>query len=382
MPGAYYMPPVNLIERGALARIGEWAGNLGGKKALIVAAEGDFGRKQGEMILESLKRDALKGEIFAGAGPNPTDRMVEAGLTAFRSCSCDMVVAVGGGSAMDCAKAIALLAANGGRIADYDGVNCSGTDLPPLIAVNTTAGTGSEVTGVAVITDTQRQIKMTIIDWRITPRVSVNDPELMVSMPASLTAATGFDALSHAVEACVSRASSPISDALAIQSIALVFRWLPAAVDDGGNLEAREGMCHAAFLAGLAFNNSGLGLVHALSHPISALYHLPHGVVNAVLLPVVERYNLPVAVNRFAVMARAMNVAVTWHSAGENADKAIQAMERLRQQVKLPSRLGRLGVKEKDLEALAWEAAGERVAAGNPRSFSRDALVQLYRDAL
>lgn len=382
MPGAYYMPPVNLIERGALSRIGEWAGNLGGKKALIVAAEGDFGRSQGEMVLAFLRKDGLDGEVFAGAGPNPTDLMVEAGLDAFRRCGCNLIVAVGGGSSMDCAKAIGLVAANGGKIADYDGVNRARRDLPPLIAVNTTAGTGSEVTGVAVITDTRREAKMTIIDWRITPRVSVNDPELMVSMPPSLTAATGFDALSHAVEACVSNASSPISNALAYQSISLVFKWLPRAVAEGSDMDAREGMCHAAFLAGLAFNNSALGLVHALSHPLSAHYHLPHGVVNAVLLPVVERYNLPVAMERFAVMARAMGVAVTWHSPGENAGKAIQAMETLRRQVGLPSGLGGLGVKEEDLVRLAGEAERERVAAGNPRGFSREVLVQLYRNAL
>jgi alcohol dehydrogenase len=261
-------------------------------------------------------------------------------------------------------------------------VHRSTRDLPPLIAVNTTAGTGSEVTGVAVITDTQRQTKMTLIDWRITPRVSVNDPELMASMPASLTAATGFDALSHAVESYVSNASSPISEALAHQSIKLVFRWLPLAVSDGGNMEARDGMCHAAFLAGLAFNNSALGLVHALSHPVSARYHLPHGVVNAALLSVVERYNLPVAVDRFASMARAMGVALTWHSAGENAEKALGAMETLRRQLKLSSGLAALGVKEEDLPQLAAEAAEERVAAGNPRTFNREVLVQLYRDAL
>lgn len=382
MPGSYYMPPVNLINRGALSRVGQWVKNLAGHKALIVASLGDYGQKQGDMVEDVLERDGLGGEVYAGAGPNPTDLMVEQGLEAFRSCSCDMVIAIGGGSAMDCAKAIALLASNGGNIADYDGVNRSTRDLPPLIAINTTAGTGSEVTGVAVITDTRRQAKMTIIDWRLTPRVSVNDPELMVSMPPSLTAATGFDALSHAVESYVSNASSPISEALAHQSIKLIFRWLPLAVRDGGNMEAREGMCHAAFLAGLAFNNSALGLVHALSHPISARYHLPHGVVNATLLSVVERYNLPVVVERFAAMARAMGVAVTWHSEGENAEKAIQAMEALRRELNLPSGLGGLGVKEEDLPELAAEAEKEIVASGNPRTFNREVLVQLYRDAL
>ncbi|QVL35879.1 iron-containing alcohol dehydrogenase [Aminirod propionatiphilus] len=380
MPGSYFMPPVNLIERGALRKVGFWARSLGGKRALVVASLGAFGESQGRSVLEVLEEAGLAGSVWAGAGPNPTDLMVAEGAGRYRSDGADFLVAVGGGSAMDCAKAIGLVVTGGGVIADYEGLHRSAKDLPPLIAVNTTAGTGSEVTNAAVITDTERHVKMTILDWRITPRLSVNDPEMMVSMPPSLTAATGMDALSHAVEAYVSIQASPITDSLAYKATELIFLNLPRAVRDGGDIEAREGMCHAAFLAGLAFSNSGLGYVHALSHPLSARYDLAHGVVNAVLLPAVERFNLPVAMDKLAYLARAMEVALSWRSERENAERSLKAMEGLRSEIGLAGRLASLGVRLDDLPGLAREASLEIVGKGNPREGSVAALEQIYRD--
>ncbi len=380
MPGSYFMPPVNLIERGALRKIGRWARSMGGRRALVVASLGAFGESQGGSVLAALEEEGLQGSVWAGVGPNPTDRMVVEGVDRYRSCGCDFLVAVGGGSAMDCAKAVGLVVSGGGVIADYEGLHRSTQDLPLLVAVNTTAGTGSEVTNAAVITDTKRHVKMTILDWRITPRISVNDPELTVSMPPSLTASTGMDALSHAVEAYVCRQASPITDALACKAVELIFRWLPRVFREGSDLEAREGMCHAAFLAGMAFSNSGLGYVHALSHPLSARYDLPHGLVNAVLLPPVERYNLPVAAPRLAELASAMGAALAWHSERENAERALKAVEDLRRELGLPGRLASLGVKVDDLPELALEASREIVGKGNPREASAAVLEQLYRD--
>lgn len=380
MPGSYFMPPVNLIERGALKRMGYWARSLGGKRALVVASLGDVGKNQGRAVLEALEAAGLEGKLWAGAGPNPTDRMVEEASERYVAAACDFLVAVGGGSAMDCAKAVGLVVSGGGAIADYEGLHRSTKDLPLLVTVNTTAGTGSEVTNAAVITDTTRQVKMTLIDWRITPRLSVNDPEMMVSMPPHLTASTGMDALSHAVEAYVCLQASPITDSLAYKAVELIYRWLPRAFDDGADMEAREGMCHAAFLAGLAFSNSGLGYVHALSHPLSARYDLPHGVVNAVLLPAVERFNLPVAASKLASLARAMEAALSWRSEGENAERALKGFEDLRSRLGLSGRLASLGVRAADLPELAREASGEIVGKGNPREASAAALEQIYHD--
>ncbi|MBA4364898.1 MAG: L-threonine dehydrogenase [Coprothermobacter sp.] len=383
MPGTYYMPGVNLIHRGALNDVGTWAQNLGGTRGLIVASMGSYGEEQGKMVAEVLAKSGIQSIVYAGAGPNPTDVMVMNGVELYKDQHCDLLVAIGGGSAIDCAKGIGLIISNGGTIEQYEGADRVSRSLPPFITVNTTAGTGSEVTSVAVLTDSRTHHKMTIVDWRLTADVSVNDPQLMVTMPPALTAATGMDALSHAIEAYVATNATALTDALAYEAIVLVFQWLPAAFEHGEDVAARYGMCNAAFLAGLAFNNSGLGYVHALSHPLTGKYGLPHGVLNAVLLPAVMRWNAVLAGTRMAKIAVAMGAGHPWRTDRENAEKAVTGVEDMNRRLKMPSGLAAMGVRESDIPALAEEAMEELVGKTNPRQVaSVEQMRRLYLDSM
>lgn len=306
MTYTYLNPKVALMGAGCVKEIGKHAKDLGGTKALIVSGKSKHGEKLAFDIYKILEASGLEAVIFAGADPNPTDTSAMEGAEIYRKENCNMIIAVGGGSPMDCAKAVGIVVYNGGMINDYEGVGKVTKGIPPLITVNTTAGTASEMTSFTIITDTKRHIKMAIVDPRITPDVAVNDPELMVSMPPALTAATGMDALTHAVEAYVSTMATPTTDAAAIKSIKLISKYLREAVAHGEDLRARDMMAHAEYLAGIAFNNASLGYVHSMAHQLGGLYDLPHGVCNAILLPYVEAYNKQVVPERFADIAKAM----------------------------------------------------------------------------
>jgi len=382
VPGTYHIPTTNLIEPGCIKKTGEWTKILGGEKALIVSSPDEYGKKLGKMVEEILSVDGIKSCLYAGAGSNPTDEMVMMGSEEFNNNNCDIIIAIGGGSAIDCAKGIALVARSGKNINEFEGVNKSQNNVPPLIAINTTSGTGSEVSSFTVISDSLTGRKMTIVDWRITPTVSINDAELALSMPKSLTAATGMDAFSHAIEAIVADNSTPITDALSFEAIQLINEWLPVAFEDGQNLKARTEMCHGAFLAGIAFNNSGLGLVHALSHPVTSMYGFPHGVINSLLLPAVIKFNMVSSISKYSRVATAMKVAIPWHTDHENAQKVIPAVIKLIKKLNLPNGLKDLGVKADDIPALSKAANEEIVGRSNPRKANIIMINQIYNDAM
>lgn len=281
----FFMPTTNLIGAGAINTIGTQLQNLGAKKVLIVTDA--FLSKIGvaNRIKGLIEDEGMEAVIFDGAEPNPTDKNVDAGFKVWKKEKCDSLVTLGGGSSHDCGKGIGLLASNGGKIHDYEGIDQSKNPFVPYVAVNTTAGTASEMTRFCIITDTKRKVKMAIVDWRVTAKVSINDPEVMAGMPPGLTAATGMDALTHAVEAYVSTAATPITDAAALMAMELIAEYLPKAVANGDNMVARDRMAYAQFLAGMAFNNASLGYVHAMAHQLGGFYNLPHGVCNAILLP-------------------------------------------------------------------------------------------------
>ncbi len=379
----YFMPTVNLMGVGAHKQIPAQVKTLGGTNIFLVTDK-FLGRPGGmaDDIKKMLEAEGIKVTVYAGAEPNPTDKNVHDGVQLYQESGADAILSLGGGSSHDCAKGIGLVAANGGHIRDLEGLGKVKKSMPPLIAVNTTAGTGSEMTSCAVITNTSNHVKMAIADWRVTPTVSVNDPLLMVGMPPALTAATGMDALTHAVEAYVSVIATPVTDSAALMSIKLVAENLRNAVANGQNMEARDKMAYAEFLGGMAFNNAFLGYVHAMAHQLGGFYNLPHGVCNAVLLPHVEEFNLIACPARFADIAVAMGENITGLSVRAAADKALAAIKKLSADVGIPAGLAELGVKEADFPTMAQNAMKDICSTTNPRLATLDDVIGIYKAAM
>lgn len=378
----YFIPTVNLMGVGAHKEIPGQVKSLGGTNVLIVT-DAFLGRPGGmaDDIKAMIEADGVKVTVFAGAEPNPTDVNVHDGYKVYQECGANMILSLGGGSSHDCGKGIGLVA-NGGHIRDYEGINKSSKPMPPFIAVNTTAGTASEMTRFCIITNTSNHVKMAIVDWRVTPNVAINDPLLMVGMPAALTAATGMDALTHAVEAYVSTAATPVTDSAALMAIKLISENLRCAVANGQNMVARDKMAYAEFLAGMAFNNASLGHVHAMAHQLGGFYNLPHGVCNAILLPHVESFNLIACPERFVDIAEAMGENVEGLSIRDGADRALAAIKKLSSDVGIPAGLTELGVKEKDLEIMAGNAMKDACSFTNPRIATKEDVISIYKAAL
>lgn len=378
----YYIPTVNLMGIGAANEIGNQVKVLGGSRILLVTDAFLAESGMADDIKAKIEAVGAKVIVYAGAEPNPTDKNVHDGLKVFQENECDMIISLGGGSSHDCAKGIGIVATNGGNIRDYEGIDKSTKPMPPFIAVNTTAGTASEMTRFCIITDTDRKVKMAIVDWRVTPNVAINDPLLMVGMPPALTAATGMDALTHAIEAYVSTAATPVTDSAAVMAIKLISQNLRKAVANGQNIEARDKMAYAEFLAGMAFNNASLGYVHAMAHQLGGFYNLPHGVCNAILLPHVSRFNIIACPERFADIARFMGENTEGLSVRAAADVAIEAIKQLSADVGIPTGLRELGVKEEDIEVMAENAMKDACSLTNPRAATLEDVKEIYRQAL
>ena len=378
----FFIPTVNMMGEGCLESAIASLGGYGYRRALIVTDAWLEKAGVAAKVAGLLEKAGIAAEIFSGAQPNPTIGNVEAGLERLRAADCDCVVSLGGGSPHDCAKGIALVAANGGSIADYEGVDRSAKPQLPLIAINTTAGTASEMTRFCIITDEARHIKMAIVDRHVTPLLSVNDPLLMLAKPAALTAATGMDALTHAVEAYVSTAATPITDACALKAVSMIAANLRQAVADGQDVAAREAMAYAQFLAGMAFNNASLGYVHAMAHQLGGFYNLPHGVCNAVLLPHVEAFNAEGSAERLADIAAAMGVALAGASAAQNAANCLDGIRKLSVDVGIPKGLLDLGVKDGDIPTLAANALKDACGLTNPRRADQADIEGIFRAAL
>lgn len=379
----FYIPTVTLMGIGSHKEIGRQIQVLGGKKPLLVTDKGVTNAGLTEKIVELIKKDVgLDVIVFDETVPNPTDKNVHDGLKVFNENNCDTIISLGGGSSHDCAKGIGIVATNGGNIRDYEGIDKSSRPMPPFIAINTTAGTASEMTRFCIITNTDTKVKMAIVDWRVTPNVAINDPLLMIGMPPSLTAATGMDALTHAVEAYVSTIATPVTDACALQAISLISKYLRPAVANGEDIEARDKMAYAEYLAGMAFNNASLGYVHAMAHQLGGFYDLPHGVCNAILLPHVERFNLIAKVDRFVDIAKAMGENVDGLSTREAAEKALKAIEKLSQDVGIPAGLKELGVKKEDIPIMAKNAMKDACGLTNPRCPTPQDVIDIYESAL
>ena len=378
----FYIPCVSLFGPGCSKEVGERAHNLGAKKVLIVTDEGLFKFGVADTIASYLKAANVDYHIFPGAEPNPTDINVLKGVQAYNDNQCDFIISLGGGSSHDCAKGIGLVTAGGGNIRDYEGIDKSTVPMTPLIAINTTAGTASEMTRFCIITNTDTHVKMAIVDWRCTPLMAIDDPKLMVAKPAGLTAATGMDALTHAVEAYVSTAANPITDACAEKAITMISQWLSPAVANGENIEARDAMSYAQYLAGMAFNNASLGYVHAMAHQLGGFYNLPHGVCNAILLPHVCEFNLIACPDRYAKIAELMGVDIQHLTVNEAAYAAIDAIRELSKAVGIPSGLTELNVKESDLTVMAENAQNDACMLTNPRKANHAQVVEIFKAAM
>lgn len=376
------LPKISLHGEGAIADLISLLAQRAPGKALVVT-DGqlvDLGLLDG--LFAGLEAASLPYALFRDVTPNPTSELVDAGYASFLDHQCDYLIAFGGGSPIDTAKAIKILTANPGPATAYAGVGKVAQPGVFLVAINTTAGTAAELTSNAVITDSQRHVKEVIISTHLIPDIAVDDPAVMRAIPAPVTAATGMDALTHAIEAYVSLGAHTLTDHSALEAIRVISRWLPRAVAQGDDGEAREMMAYGQYLAGMAFNSAGLGLVHALAHQPGATHNLPHGVCNAILLPVVEAFNRPAAAARFARVAQAMGVDTQTMTEEQASEAAIDAIRALSAQVGIPAGFRALGIREQDIEGWLDNALADPCAPCNPQPASREQVRALYLQAL
>lgn len=379
----FLMPSVNFFGPGVIAKIGDRAKMLNMHKPLIVTTEGLSKIDNGpvKQTIASLEKAGVDYAVFTGAEPNPKIRNVQAGKKMYQDENCDSIITVGGGSAHDCGKGIGIVLTNGDDISKLAGVETLKNPLPPLMAVNTTAGTGSELTRHAVITNEKTHLKFVVVSWRNIPLVSFNDPILMLDIPKNITAATGCDAFVQAIEPYVSVDHNPITDSQCKEAIQLIQTALPEVVANGHNIEARTKMVEAEMLAGMAFNNANLGYVHAMAHQLGGQYDAPHGVCCALLLTTVEEYNLIACPERFAELAKVMGFDTTGLTLYEAAQKSIDGMREMCRLVGIPSSIKEIGAKPEDFEMMAKNALKDGNAFSNPRKGTVEDIVKLYQKA-
>lgn len=366
----------------AIAQVGESALRLGAKKVFLVTDCGVKNNNWVEKALFYLKQAGLEYVVWSNITSNPKDEEVAEGAKAYLSSQCDAVLAVGGGSPIDSAKAIVIVASNGGRIQDYEGINKIKKPLPPMIAVPSTAGSGSEVSQFAIIVDKQRKIKMAIISKSLVPDIAIIDPLLLQTKDSRLTSATGIDALSHAIESYVSLAATDLTDVHALQAIRLIAANLRESVACRTNMKAKSAMAMASLHAGLAFSNAILGATHAMTHQVDGLLDIHHGETNAVLLPHVMEFNLISCAEKFGEIAVALGEKVTGLNKQDRAERAIIAVQRLVKDIGITGGLSDMGFKEEYIPELSKNAMNDACLVTNPRDASSEDLASIFRKAL
>lgn len=372
---------------GARHQAGALAKELGGRRALIVTDPGVIALGFVETVQAALHEAGLTSFVFSDVQPDPTTRNVLDGFAALQKNGCDIVIALGGGSPIDTAKVISILPANNADLSTFAGLHKISHAGLPFIAIPTTAGTGSELTKVAVITDTERGVKMMMLSAPLQPRAAIQDFELTLTMPPLLTAAVGVDTFTHGLEAYVSRKANAMSDPLALSCVRLVGRYLRRACEDPEDREAREGMMVASGQGGMAFSNSSVCLVHGMSRPIGAIFHVPHGLSNAILLPAVTRYSIAGAPGRYADVARAVGAdcATAEDDDTTACEKLVAWLEGLNASLGLPRLSGCRGVDAETFNAQLSKMAGDAIASGSPANNPRvpgvEEIMEIYRAA-
>ena len=384
----YFIPSVTLIGIGAAKQIPKKIKALGGSKPLIVTDKGITGAGITKQITDLLDAAKMKYVVYDETIPNPTDKNVHDGVDVYKKEKCDSLITLGGGSSHDCGKGVGLVIANGGKIHDYEGVDKSSKPMPPYLAVNTTAGTASEMTRFCLITAPPGHLKRALVDWGVTAAIAVAARLPRAGMPPALTAATGMDALTHAVEAYVSTIANPMTDSAAEKAIELIAKYLRPAVANGQDIEAREGMCFAQYLAGMAFNNASLGHVHAMAHQLGGFYDLPHGECNAILLPHVEKFNLIAKMDRFVKIAQLLGENTAGLAPRDAAELALVGIKKLSADIGIPSGLIELGkrygkeVKASDIDTMVGNAQKDACGLTNPRCPKDIDVKAIYTAAL
>lgn len=336
-----------------------------------------------EKVTSILDAAKIEYTIFSNVKQNPTVAQVKEGVVAFSESGADAIVAIGGGSPIDTAKGIGIISNNPefADVVSLEGVADTKNKSVPIIALPTTAGTAAEVTINYVITDEENVKKMVCVDPNVIPVLSIVDAELMLSLPPSLTAATGMDALTHAIEGYITKGAWEMSDMFELKAIEMIAKHLPVVVKNPSDVVARDGMAVAQYIAGMGFSNVGLGLVHGMAHPLGAYYDIPHGVANALLLPIVMEYNTESSIAKYVDIARAMGIKVDHLSLADAAQAAVDAVKNLAIEVGIPEKLQLLNVKEEDLERLSQSAFEDVCTPGNPREVKLGDILELYKKA-
>lgn len=357
---------------------------LGLKKAFVSTDKDLIKFGVADKVLSVLDKVGIPYVVFSDIKPNPTVSNVNAGVKAFAESGADFILAIGGGSSIDTSKAIGIITNNPefSDVVSLEGVAPTQKKSVPIIALPTTAGTAAEVTINYVITDEVNEKKMVCVDPNDIPAIAIVDAELMYTLPKGLTASTGLDALTHAIEGLITKGAWEMSDMFEIKAIEMITRYLETAVFEPTNAEARNGMAVAQYIAGMAFSNVGLGVVHGMAHPLGAIFDIPHGVANALLLPIIMEFNAPAALDKYVEIAKAMTVYKEGMSQEEAARAAVDAVRALSVRVGIPQHLSELGIKESDLDKLATAAIVDVCTPGNPREVTKEIILDLYKKAL
>lgn len=384
MVNRFILNEVSYFGPGARKELPGVVARFGYKKALVVTDKGLMKFGVAKMVLDELDNAGIAYDIFDDVKPNPTVTNVKEGIEACKKAAADFIVAIGGGSAMDTAKGIGIVCNNPefSDIVSLEGVADTKKKSLPIIALPTTAGTAAETTINYVIIDEENQKKMVCVDPNDIPAVAIVDAELMYSLPKGLTASTGMDAMTHAIEGYITKAAWEMSDMFEIKAIEMIHKYLPLAVNEPENPEGRNGMAVAQYIAGMAFSNVGLGVDHGMAHPMSALHDVPHGVACAILLPTVMRFNAPAAKEKYAEIAKACGVYRDGMTLDEAVEAACNEIANLSRIVGIPEHLSELGITEADIPALAEQAINDVCTPGNPREVTKEDIIALYKSIL
>ena len=381
MANRFILNETSYFGAGARKELGGEIRRRGFKKAFVVVDKDLVKFGVAEMVTAELK--GVSYETFTDFKANPTVKNVKDGVEAFNLSGADFIIAIGGGSSIDTAKGIAIVANNPefADVVSLEGTAATASKCVPIIALPTTAGTAAEVTINYVIIDEETGRKMVCVDPNDIPVLAIIDAEIMATMPKGLTAATGMDALTHAIEGYITKGAWELSDMFELKAIELIAKHLPAATANGKDMTAREGMALAQYVAGMAFSNVGLGCVHSMAHPLGARFDIAHGVANALLLPVVMEFNLPAAKAKYAEIAKAMGVDTSAMNADEAAAAAVKAVKGLSVSLGIPQTLREIGIPESALPQLAKDAFADVCTGGNPREITEADILELYKIA-